>query len=76
MDSELNKKCVRGIHARQKGNFFSIDIMYFLMGGGLRILISSTRIGGVRRVMRVRGREESPEDMYRTGGVNDGRGWV
>ena len=29
---------------------------------------------GVRRVIRVRGREENPEDLYKVGGVNMNRG--
>ena len=58
-----------------KVKLFFYRYMYFLMGAGLQILILHPDTWD-SEVMRVKGRGESPEDMYRVGGVNDGRRWV
>ena len=45
------------------------------MDGGAKN-VSFTQVCGVRKVIRVRGRGESPEGMYRVGEVDDDRRWV
>ena len=50
--------------------------MYFLMGSKSTNFNPPAGFVGVRRVIKVMGREESSEDRYKVGGVNDDRRWI
>ena len=59
-------------------SFVLLFLLIYELSNGWRSTNFNPPVGfvGVRRVIRVMGRGESPEDGYRVGGANDDRRWI